>query len=169
MEASLVRTSYGKWSIFLSLAWPSSTSTQYLVCVKILLTNGIIISEKDKNIKIHDIISSGSDIMIGNYWDQLLKEEFSKPYFQELLQFVQKEYQEKTIYPKQTEIFNAFRYTPYDKIKVMHSGINANNHYYFCLSKFDVFGHPATLFSLMKKTNIHIPISLIGIFLVFSP
>ena len=87
-----------------------------------MLTNGIIISEKDKNIKIHDIISSGSDIMIGNYWDQLLKEEFSKPYFQELLQFVQKEYQEKTIYPKQTEIFNAFRYTPYDKIKVLLLG-----------------------------------------------
>ena len=59
-------------------------------------------------------------------------------------------------------------YGPYDKIKVMHSGLNTNKHYYFCLSKFDVFGHPATLFSL-QKTNIHIPISLIGIFLVFSP
>lgn len=60
--------------------------------------------------------------MIGNSWDTLLKEEFEKPYFKELLHFVEKEYQTKTIYPKQTEIFNAFRYTDYDQVKVVILG-----------------------------------------------
>lgn len=60
--------------------------------------------------------------MIGNSWDNLLQEEFNKPYFKELLQFVQKEYQNKIIYPKQTEIFNAFRYTSYENIKVLLLG-----------------------------------------------
>lgn len=60
--------------------------------------------------------------MIGNEWDELLKEEFAKDYFQNLLIFIKQEYQEKTIFPKQTEIFNAFRYTPYDKVKVLLLG-----------------------------------------------
>lgn len=60
--------------------------------------------------------------MIGNYWDELLKEEFEKPYFKELLEFVQEEYRQKTIYPKQTEIFNAFRYTKYEDLKVLLLG-----------------------------------------------
>ncbi len=60
--------------------------------------------------------------VIGNKWDTLLKEELDKPYFKELLHFVEKEYQTKTIYPKQTEIFNAFRYTDYDQVKVVILG-----------------------------------------------
>lgn len=60
--------------------------------------------------------------MIGNMWDQILNEEFDKPYFKELIEFVKQEYQTKTIYPKQTEIFQAFRNTPYDKVKVVILG-----------------------------------------------
>lgn len=60
--------------------------------------------------------------MIGNDWDDILNEEFDQPYFKELLDFVRKEYKTKTIYPRQTEIFNAFRYTPYEKVKVVILG-----------------------------------------------
>lgn len=60
--------------------------------------------------------------MIGNMWDQILNEEFDKTYFKELIEFVKQEYQTKTIYPKQTEIFQAFRNTPYDKVKVVILG-----------------------------------------------
>ncbi len=60
--------------------------------------------------------------MIGNDWDQILEEEMNKPYFEELIEFVKKEYKEKTIYPKQTEIFNAFRFTPYANVKVVILG-----------------------------------------------
>ena len=60
--------------------------------------------------------------MIGNDWDNYLQEEYTKPYFQELLSFVDDEYHHKTIYPKKNEIFNAFRYTPYEKVKVVILG-----------------------------------------------
>lgn len=60
--------------------------------------------------------------MIGNSWDDLLKEEFNKQYFKELISFVTEEYKNKTIFPKQTDIFNAFRYTPYENIKVLLLG-----------------------------------------------
>ena len=60
--------------------------------------------------------------MIGNKWDDLLKEEFKKDYFTNLIDFIKKEYKTKTIYPKQNEVFNAFRYTDYDNVKVVIIG-----------------------------------------------
>lgn len=60
--------------------------------------------------------------MIGNDWDGLLEEELNKEYFQKLIDFVKKEYKEKTIYPKQSDIFNAFRYTSYKDVKVVILG-----------------------------------------------
>ena len=60
--------------------------------------------------------------MIGNNWDKILTEEFKKEYFQNLMDFVKQEYKIKTIYPKQTEVFNAFRYTDYDNVKVVILG-----------------------------------------------
>ena len=60
--------------------------------------------------------------MIGNNWDTILKEEFEKDYFKELMKFISQEYQNKTIYPKQSDVFNAFRYTDYDNVKVVILG-----------------------------------------------
>lgn len=60
--------------------------------------------------------------MIGNKWDIILKDEFEKPYFKELMEFVKKEYQEKTIYPYYPNIFNALKYTDYDNLKVVILG-----------------------------------------------
>ena len=60
--------------------------------------------------------------MIGNNWDSILKEEFKKEYFLNLIEFVKKEYKEKTIYPKQNEVFNAFRYTDFNDVKVVILG-----------------------------------------------
>ena len=60
--------------------------------------------------------------MIGNKWDLLLEEEYKKDYFKNLLEFIKKEYQTKTIYPKQNEVFNALRYTDYDNVKVVILG-----------------------------------------------
>lgn len=60
--------------------------------------------------------------MIGNSWDELLKEEFQKEYFKELMTFISKEYKTKTIYPKQSDVFNAFRYTTFENLKVVLLG-----------------------------------------------
>lgn len=60
--------------------------------------------------------------MIGNDWDTILKEEVNKEYFKNLLAFIKKEYETKTIYPKKTEIFKAFRNTSYQDTKVVILG-----------------------------------------------
>ncbi len=60
--------------------------------------------------------------MIGNNWDNVLNEELKKEYFQELMSFIKNEYKTKTIYPKQSEVFNAFRYTDFDDVKVVILG-----------------------------------------------
>lgn len=60
--------------------------------------------------------------MIGNNWDKILSDEYNKDYFNNLISFVKEEYKNKVIYPKQSEIFNAFRYTNYDDVKVVILG-----------------------------------------------
>jgi len=60
--------------------------------------------------------------MIGNDWDNILKDEFKKDYFIKLMNIIREEYKKKTIFPKKEEVFNAFRYTPYKNIKVVILG-----------------------------------------------
>lgn len=60
--------------------------------------------------------------MIGNDWDDLLKDEYSKDYFKKLNEFVIKEYNTKTCYPKMSEIFHAFQNTSYEDVKVVILG-----------------------------------------------
>ncbi len=60
--------------------------------------------------------------MIGNNWDLKLKDEFKKEYFTNLMNFIKNEYKTKTIYPKQNEVFNAFRYTDFNNVKVVIIG-----------------------------------------------
>lgn len=58
----------------------------------------------------------------GNSWDEVLEEEFNKPYFQELLLKVDEEYQKHTVYPPQDKIFSAFKLCNYTDIKVVLLG-----------------------------------------------
>ena len=60
--------------------------------------------------------------MRGNDWDLYLEEEYNKDYFKKLIEFIDNEYSEKTIYPKKCEIFNAFRHTSYKDTKVVILG-----------------------------------------------
>ena len=60
--------------------------------------------------------------MIGNDWDKYLSDEYNKDYFKELISFIDQEYKDKTIYPKKSEIFNAFMHTSYDDTKVVILG-----------------------------------------------
>ena len=60
--------------------------------------------------------------MINRTWDDFLNQEFQQPYFQQLSQFLRKEYAEKTIYPPKQEVFSAFYYTDLDKVRVVILG-----------------------------------------------
>lgn len=58
----------------------------------------------------------------GNSWDEVLEEEFQKPYFKELLEKVDEEYQHRTIYPPQNKIFSALKLCDYQDVKVVILG-----------------------------------------------
>ena len=60
--------------------------------------------------------------MIGNTWDSVLADEFEKDYFLNIKEFIDEEYQTKTVYPPYEEIFNAFKLTPIDNVKVVILG-----------------------------------------------
>lgn len=57
-----------------------------------------------------------------NDWQEVLNSETERAYFMELLAFVEKEYEEKTIYPPKGDIFNAFKHTPFEHVRVVILG-----------------------------------------------
>jgi len=63
------------------------------------------------------------DVKIEASWKEILKEEFTKPYFLEIVNFLRTEKMAgKTIYPPGSLIFNAFDTTPFDKVKIVLLG-----------------------------------------------
>ncbi|MBP9771819.1 MAG: uracil-DNA glycosylase [Candidatus Pacebacteria bacterium] len=62
------------------------------------------------------------DVRIEPAWKAHLEEEFSKPYFKELTQFVKDEYASARVYPPPKDIFRAFDLTPFDAVKVVILG-----------------------------------------------
>lgn len=60
--------------------------------------------------------------LIQNSWDAKLKTEFKKPYIKELQTFLENERATATIFPKETEVFNAFKLTPFENVKVIILG-----------------------------------------------
>ncbi len=62
------------------------------------------------------------DVKIESSWKELLKDEFGKPYFKELAEFVKEEYKTCTVFPPPKFIFNALDSVPVDKVKVVILG-----------------------------------------------
>lgn len=61
-------------------------------------------------------------VNIGNDWDEILKDEWEKPYYQKLRGFLKAEYSSKTIYPNMNDIFNALKYTSFEDTRVVIIG-----------------------------------------------
>ncbi len=76
--------------------------------------------------------------MLTNDWEEGLREEFKKPYYRELYNFVKKEYATTTVYPPAEDIFNALHYTPLSEVKVVILGQdpyhNVNQAHGLCFS-----------------------------------
>lgn len=61
-------------------------------------------------------------VILGNDWDNILADEWKKPYYRLLRQFLKEEYSSKTIYPPMEDIFNALKYTSFEGVKVVIIG-----------------------------------------------
>jgi uracil-DNA glycosylase len=61
-------------------------------------------------------------IKFDNSWDELLKPEFAKPYYQQLRLFLKDEYTHHTVYPNMYDLFSAFKVTGYEAVKIVILG-----------------------------------------------
>lgn len=60
--------------------------------------------------------------ILGNDWDEILGDEFDKPYYKNLRKFLDEEYKTKTIYPLPQNIYAALRLTTYKDTKAVILG-----------------------------------------------
>lgn len=90
-------------------------------------------------------------------WKEVLKDEFTKEYFVELKRFLIEERQNYTIYPKSSDMFNAFSYTPFDDVKVVIIGQDpyhgANQAHGLAFSVLDGVPFPPSLRNIFQELN----------------
>jgi uracil-DNA glycosylase len=55
-------------------------------------------------------------------WKAVLAEELKQPYFRKLSEFIDKERAEHQVFPPEEDVFNAFKLTPYESVKVLLLG-----------------------------------------------
>lgn len=103
------------------------------------------------------------EIIIENSWKEVLSDEFKKPYFKNLTDFVKTEYKTHQCFPKGTEIFAAFDACPFSNIKVViigqdpyHGHNQANG---LCFSVHDTIQHPPSLINIFKEISNDLGIS----------
>jgi uracil-DNA glycosylase len=65
---------------------------------------------------------NAKDVKIEDSWKEILKEEFEKPYFEQLSKFVKDEYLKNKVYPHPKNIFRAFYLCPFNDVKVVILG-----------------------------------------------
>ena len=61
-------------------------------------------------------------VFIEKSWGLLLKDEFEKQYFKDLVSFLKNEYKKHTVFPKYSSIFAAFNFCSFNNLKVVILG-----------------------------------------------
>jgi uracil-DNA glycosylase len=62
------------------------------------------------------------DLLLRDDWIPLLEEEFKKPYFIQLREFLEQEYRTQTVHPGRDQILNALNLTPFKEVRVVILG-----------------------------------------------
>ena len=94
-------------------------------------------------------------INVHQSWKPYLKDEFLKPYFQELINFIKEDYQKYNCFPSDKQIFNAFEHCHFEDTKVViigqdpYHGIGQANG--LCFSVNDDIAHPPSLIKIFKE------------------
>ena len=65
---------------------------------------------------------NGTDVSLDASWEEHLRSEIRKPYFAELVEKLNSEYENEVCYPSKERIFNAFNLCPFNKVKVVILG-----------------------------------------------
>lgn len=95
------------------------------------------------------------NVQIENSWKEKLADEFEKPYFKELTDFVRQEYKTQVCYPPGGLIFNAFNLCPFDQVKVVIIGQDPyhgpGQAHGLCFSVNDGIPFPPSLQNIFKE------------------
>lgn len=95
------------------------------------------------------------NVQIENSWKERLADEFEKPYFKELTDFVCQEYKTQVCYPPGGLIFNAFNLCPFDQVKVVIIGQDPyhgpGQAHGLCFSVNDGIPFPPSLQNIFKE------------------
>jgi len=108
------------------------------------------------------------DVHIEESWKKQLGEEFEKPYFEQLTDFVKSEYASHTIYPPAKLIFNAFEQCPFGNVKVVILGQDPyhgpGQAHGLCFSVNDGIAFPPSLRNIFKEiqTDTGAPVTTSG-------
>jgi len=101
-------------------------------------------------------------------WYLKLKDEFEKPYFAKLVEFVKSEYAQTRVFPPGKLIFNAFDKCPFDQVKVVILGQDPyhgpGQAHGLCFSVPDGIEFPPSLQNIFKEINadLGIPVPVNG-------
>src|SRR5690554_2363540 len=107
-------------------------------------------------------------LTIESGWKEVLFEEFEKPYFMDLMEFVKNEYAVQPCYLTENEIFSAFNCTPFTDIKVVIIGQDPyhgpNQAHGLCFSVNETVKMPPSLVNIFKeiRADIGTPIPING-------
>jgi len=95
------------------------------------------------------------DVKIEPSWKAQLQDEFEKPYFKQLTEFVRSEYASQQIFPPAKLIFNAFDQCPFDRVKVVILGQDPyhgpGQAHGLCFSVNDGVDFPPSLRNIFKE------------------
>jgi len=99
-----------------------------------------------------------SEIKLHPSWNNVLKDEFNKTYMQDLKQFLlEKQNNKENVFPPNSNIFNAFNSTPFDKVKVVILGQDPyhglNQAHGLCFSVNEGVPVPPSLKNIYKELN----------------
>lgn len=104
------------------------------------------------------------DVRIEQSWKACLQDEFDKPYFKTLTDFVRDEYSRTTVYPPARFIFNAFDLCPFDKVKVVIIGQDPYHEpgqaHGLCFSVNDGVQFPPSLRNIFKEISDDLGVSV---------
>ncbi|MBQ0768702.1 MAG: uracil-DNA glycosylase [Bizionia sp.] len=88
-------------------------------------------------------------------WNPYLKDELQKPYFFNLMQFIEEDYAVSNCFPSEEDVFKAFEMCAFNEIKVVIIGQdpyhNFNQANGLCFSVSDGIAHPPSLINIFKE------------------
>jgi uracil-DNA glycosylase len=97
------------------------------------------------------------NVKIADSWKERLSDEFEKPYFNKLVEFVKSEYTSQKVYPPGKLIFNAFEKCSFENTKIVilgqdpYHGENQANGLSFSVN--DGISSPPSLKNIFKEIN----------------